>query len=254
MAAALEGRSKLAEGAQRAQSPEGETVILPLAGLDLRHEAGGWEFAEREGARIAAHWQALQARNPSLWNGEMLMGFDPAMAAGRLSLRLRTVSFSSFIAWRDWGFADPSAWNCFGTPVIASADGAILFGVMADHTLNAGLAYPPSGSLEPRDVRRDATVDIEGSMALELEEETGLDLAEGRMEGQWAVFEARRLSVARLVRFEMGAAALVARIEDHIGRQRQPELAGVVALRGPSDLARPMPPYARALAHHLLAL
>lgn len=239
-----------------AERPAGEDSIriVPVTGLDLRHEAGGWEFAAREHDRIAAHWEGLVARNPALWNGDMLMAFDPVMAKGRLSLRLRTAAYSSFVAWRDWGFADLSAWNCFGTPVVASADGAIVYGVMAAHTLNAGLAYPPSGSLEPRDVRPDGIVDIEGSMALELEEETGLDLAAGRCEGQWAVFEARRLSVTRLVRFDLPAAELLARIEYHLSGQRNPELAAVVALRSPGDLERPMPPYARALARHVLGV
>jgi hypothetical protein len=236
-------------------SAVGEGIaIVAIAEAVLTHEAGVWEFAVRERRRIADYWRGLVAGNPALWNGDMLVGFEPAVAGGRLSLRLRSTDFASFVAWRDWGFADPTAWNCFGTPVMMSADGAILYGVMAAHTLNAGLAYPPSGSLEARDIGPGGRIDLAGSMATEVREETGLDLGEARAGGLLAVFEARRLSVARLYRFDQPADALVARIEAFVGTEARPELAGIVALRAAGDLDRPMPAYARALARHVLGV
>ena len=213
------------------ESADGEGIaIVAIADAMLTHEAGAWDFAVRERQRIADYWRDLVAGNPALWNGDMLVGFDPAIAGGRLSLRLRSTDFASFVAWRDWGFADPSAWNCFATPVIVSGDGAILHGVMAAHTLNAGLAYPPSGSLESRDIGPGGRIDLEGSMASEVREETGLDLGEGRAGDLFAVFEARRLAVARLYRFDAPAGELVARIAAFLGRQARPELAGIAAV------------------------
>lgn len=229
-------------------------AIVALDAAELRHEVGGWAFAERERVRIDAHWRGLVAKNPALWNGDILMGFDPAVADGRLTARLRSSDYASFVAWRDWGFADAAAWNLFGTPVIVSGDGALLYGVMAGHTLNAGLAYPPSGSLEARDIGPGGLVDLGGSMAREVCEETGLDLGEGRAGEVLAVFEARRLSIAQVYRFDQPAAALIARIEAFIAAESEPELAGVVAMRAARDLDRPMPPYARALARHVLGL
>jgi len=228
--------------------------IRAIAGADLVHEPGGWAFAERQRDRIDAHWAGLVKRNPRVWNGEMLMGFDPAIVDGRLAMRMRTIDYASFIAWRDWGFADHAAWNCFGSPAMVSSDGALIYGIMGAHTLNAGLAYPPSGSLEPRDIEADGRVDIEGSMATEVREETGLDLGEAEAGEVLAVYEARRLSIARVYRFQQLADRLVARIEAFMGRQDEPELAGLVAVRGQSDLQRPMPAYARALARHVLHL
>ncbi len=235
-------------------SDEEGVGIRAIAGVELVHEAGPWDFAARERARIDAHWAALVERNPALWNGEMLMAFDPVITDERLAMRLRTSDYASFVAWRDWDFADRAAWNCFGTPVLMSNDGALLFGVMGAHTLNAGLAYPPSGSLEPRDIGEGGRVDIDGSMATEVIEETGLDLGEAEAGASFAVYEARRLSVTRLYRFNQPADHLVARIEGFMARQDKPELAGVVALKAASDLERPMPPYARALARHVLRL
>ncbi len=239
---------------QAGRADSEDISILAISGAELSHEPGAWAFAERERARIDAHWQALVARNPALWNGDVLMGFDPAVQGGRLRVRLRSADFASFVAWRDWGFADASAWNCFGTPVIMSGDGAILYGIMAAHTLNAGLAYPPCGTLEGRDIAPGGRIDLEGSMAIEAREETGLDLGEGHAGALWAVFEARRLSIARIYHFDEPAATLIARIEDFIAAEAEPELAGIVAVRDASDLARPMPPYARALARHVLGL
>ena len=229
-------------------------AIRAIAGVDLVHEAGGWAFAERERRRIAAHWGGLVKRNPRLWNGDILMGFDPVITDARLAMRLRSTDYASFVAWRDWGFADPAAWNCFGTPVLMSGDGALLYGIMGVHTFNAGLAYPPSGSLEPRDIGAGGRVDIFGSMTTEVGEETGLDLGEAEAGALLAVYEARRLSVSRLYRFDQPADRLVARIEAFMAEQDEPELAGIVALTQASDLERPMPPYARALARHVLGV
>lgn len=229
-------------------------AIVALAGAELWHEAEGWAFAARERARIDAHWRGLVAKNPALWNGDVLMGFDPAVAAGRLTARLRSVDFASFVAWRDWGFIDPAAWNCFATPVLVSSDEALIYGVMAAHTLNAGLAYPPSGTLEALDIGAGGRIDLAGSMRREVREETGLELGEGRAGERFAVFEARRLSIAQVHRFDQPAAALIARIEAFIAAEAEPELEGVIAVRTRSDLERPMPPYARALARHVLGL
>ena len=52
----------------------------------------------------------------------------------------------------------------------------LVVGVMGDWTLNAGKAYPPSGTLEPKDVRSDGSVDLYGNMRTELLEETGLEV------------------------------------------------------------------------------
>jgi len=233
---------------------ENGIAIVALAGAELRHEAEGWAFAERERARIDAHWRGLVAGNPSLWNGDVLMGFEPVVAGGRLTAKLLSSDYASFVAWRDWGFADPAAWNCFATPVMMSSDEALIYGVMAGHTLNAGLAYPPSGTLEEADIGPGGRIDLAGSMRREVMEETGLDLGEGRAGERFAVFEARRLSIAQVHRFDQPAAALIARIEAFIAVEAEPELEGVVAVRAQGDLERPMPPYARALARHVLGL
>lgn len=82
--------------------------------------------------------------------------------------------YASFLAWRDWGFPDPTVKNCFALAGILTSDNAFLTGVMAAHTANAGRVYFPGGTLDPSDFIA-GKVNIESSMRRELTEETGLD-------------------------------------------------------------------------------
>ena len=132
-----------------------------------------------------------------------------------LSARFAITDYASFIAWRDWGWPDPSVRNCFGAPAIFSSDGALVFGVMAPHTLNGNMLYPPSGSLEPRDVRSDGTVDVLGSIATELMEETGLDVAAAEQGGLVAYFDGPRLAIVQKLVFPLSFDEINARFAAH---------------------------------------
>ena len=74
--------------------------------------------------------------------------------------------------------------NCFAAPVLRSADGAYLLGVMGAHTANAGQIYFPCGTPEPGDVV-DGRVDLEHSARHELKDETGLDFEDLEPEAGW---------------------------------------------------------------------
>ena len=91
----------------------------------------------------------------------------------RFSAAYFETDFASFLAWRDWGFPDLHVFNGFGMGALRCSDGAFVLGEMGQHTSNAGRIYFPSGTPDLDDVV-DGAVDISGSVARELEEETGL--------------------------------------------------------------------------------
>ena len=119
-----------------------------------------------------------------MWNGRVLLGRNPVFSGDRFSASYFETDFASFLAWRDWGFPDPSVFNGFGMGALRCADGAFVLGEMGQHTSNAGRIYFPSGTPDLDDIR-DGTVDISGSVARELEEETGLAPGEYESEPHW---------------------------------------------------------------------
>jgi len=226
---------------------------IRISALDLRHTADRWAFAEREKERIDAHWQKLAASNPALWNGQVLMCHEVQLADGRLMGRFLTTDFASFVAWRDWGWPDRSMRNCFGSAVVLSNDGALIYGRMSEATLNPGKVYPPGGSLEPLDVRPDGMVDVQGSIERELEEETGLKAGEAEP-GEWiAVFDDYRLSLARAYRFDASASVLADQAVAYLKHADEEELDGVEIIRSSSQIDSRMPGYAAEIARHFLS-
>ncbi len=106
--------------------------------------------------------------------------------------------------------------------------------------------YFPCGTPDPDDIQG-ARVDLAGSAARELAEETGLALPD-EAETDWVLLEGEgQLAFLRPVRFPETAARLVARIADHLGAEAEPELAGMHVVRGRDDIdAARMPGFVRA--------
>jgi len=227
--------------------------VYPILSLDLQFTSDPWDFALAERARIDAHWAGLATAKPGLWNGEVLMCSKATLAEGRLGARFIRSDYASLVAWRDWGWEATQALNCFGSAAVISEEGALLFGRMAAHTLNAGRVYPPGGSLEPGDVMADGRVDVRGSIARELAEETGLDLREAEPGGFLAIFDdRRRLALAQMLRFPLSSAELARRVRDYLGREDKPELAGIEMIARRSQIDASMPGFAQELACHTL--
>lgn len=227
-------------------------LIKPVRSLDIALAGPGWHFATERRFEIDAYWKALEACQPGIWNGQVILGRSPCLASDKLTLRCFTTDYASFIAWRDWGWPDREVFDCFGAAVICSSDGALLFGRMAGHTLNGGRIYPPSGGLEPCDIGEGSRIDVLGSMRRELAEETGLDAGEARWGTLWAVFDGCWLALAQELHFSATAAELARCIEANIAAQHRPELAGVVVLGRGEDVNVELPGYAAAIARQIL--
>lgn len=235
-------------------------AVLPIASTDLRLVTGSWPIDEETRARIDSHWEDAIARNPKLWNGTVLGTLAPglpgglALADGVLSGTALEWEFKQFLAWRDWGFPELGIRNLFGSALILSADGALLYGRMAPSTAVAGWIYPPGGSLEPRDVHADGTIDVVRSIEIELGEETGLSATDAAVDGMFAAFDGGRVSIGRVLRFDAPAVELRNAIRATLAAQDHPELDEIVVVRRAGDLdALPrVMPFARQFAAHIL--
>lgn len=224
--------------------------VEEVTSLALRLTPEPWSFEERNRAAIDQHWKGLVAENPRLWNGRTLLCRDARVEQGRFTADFVEADYASFVAWRDWGRPDASVTNCFGVPAAFTREGALLVGVMADWTLNAGKAYPPAGSLEPKDVRADGSIDLHGNMRSELLEETGLDLAHASHGAMAAIFDGPRLAIVQRLDFPLSFAEITQRFAAHAAAEPQQELARLEALHGADEVDHRMPPYVGALLRH----
>src|SRR5437588_9008444 len=215
-------------------------VIHRLTTLDLGFEPWRWPFADDKCADIEAHFAAKKREKP-IWNGRILLGRDPDFTAERFSARYFDADFASFLAWRDWGFPDQSIFNGFGMGALRCSDGAFVLGEMGHHTANAGRIYFPSGTPDPDDIR-DGAVDIAGSVAREVEEETGLTSADYRAGAHWdCVVSGAAIAMIRMLNVDVTGEELCARIEANLARQDQPELSAIHLVRDSGDLTASMP-------------
>jgi 8-oxo-dGTP pyrophosphatase MutT (NUDIX family) len=136
--------------------------------------------------------------------------------------------------------------NGFGMGALRCSDGAFILGEMGPHTANAGRVYFPSGTPDPADISDDM-VDIAGSVARELEEETGLTPADYRADAYWdCVVSGAAIAMIRLLHVDGPAEAWRARIEANLARQCDPELSAIHLVRRTSDLSAAMPRFVTA--------
>lgn len=234
-------------------------MILPIDDVVLTLSPGRAAVDDDTRGRIAAHWATVVAANPALWNGTVFGVRAPGTVGGlRIEagvLRGEAVEwdFASFLAWRDWGFPEIGLRNLFGSALVTSGDGALIYGVMGPRTANVGRIYPPGGSLEPRDRTADGRLDVFRSVDLELAEETGLAVGDAELAATLVAYDGPRVSVGRVLRFPGDADELAGRIRAFLAADADPELADVAVIRRAGEAADPrFPPYARLFAEHLL--
>ena len=233
--------------------------IVPVTDIDIRLVPGTWPLSDDQRAAVKAYWQGAIAANPHLWDGRILGlsalgGGLPTVEDGVFRAEAREDAYSAFMLWRREGFPDIGMCHAFVWALIVSGDGALIYGVMGDQTANAGRVYPPGGSLEPRDVLPDGRVDVPRSIALELEEETGLAAAEAADGGMVLVFDGPRLSFGRILRFADSASVLATRIRANLDGQTHRELADIAVIRSRLDAeAAGAVPYAIAVAEAFFA-
>jgi 8-oxo-dGTP pyrophosphatase MutT (NUDIX family) len=220
-------------------------VIHRVTTLDLSFRPEPWPFADARRADIDAHFAVEQRKKP-IWNGRILLARDPVFTEGGFSASYFEADFASFLAWRDWGFPDGAVFNGFGMGALRCSDGAFIMGEMGQHTANAGRIYFPSGTPDLDDLF-DGAVDMAGSVAREVGEETGLTPADYRPSAHWdCVVSGSAIAMIRLLDVDSSGEALRARIEANLARQHQPELSAIHLVRKVSDLTSAMPRFVTA--------
>lgn len=226
-------------------------TVSRVGRLDLRFDPGPWRFADQRRADIDAHFAAAQRAKPGLWNGRVLLMRDYQIGADVLTGSLFEVDYAAFHAWIAWGRPPAGAIDCFGCAAVRASDGAFLLARMASHTANAGRVYFPCGTPDPSDVQG-GKVDFDHSVRRELREETGLDLAGFEPEAGWVIVE----ETARLVACKAANAAdtgevLRRKVERHLAKEADSELATICLVAGPADLVPAMPDYVTAFLRYV---
>lgn len=228
---------------QQICTTDGTSVRIARCALAVSAEP--WGYAERHRETIAAHWRRARAERPKLFDGAVHVLLAHALQEGTLAGTFARTDFKSFLYWREHGAEGPTR-DGFGSSLIRSSDGCVLLGRQSEGHLNAGAAYPPSGLIEPTDTVG-ASIDIDASIARELEEETGLAPADlERRPGYVVTFSGPLVSIAIEWRSALPAVELRARILAHLARQSAPELSDVVIVRSLDEIDdRAILPYAK---------
>lgn len=223
--------------------------VVHFERLELVFAPQPWAFADENRAVIDAYFAALRRATPALWNGRVLMMVRHALAGGVFRGWYLETDYASFTAWRHWGHTQTER-DCFGAAAMVSSDGAVLLGLMGEHTVNAGQLYFFCGTPDLNDIVDDK-VDLDFSVARELKEESGLDIEELVPEPGWTtVIDDVRIAHIKVLRSTQSAETLRARMLAHLKSERQPELSDIRIVHGKADFDPAMPRFVTAFLEH----
>lgn len=229
--------------------------VTRVTDADLCVEDRAWEFAIHNRDAIDRHWDAARAANPNYFNGVVYLTSSASIVNSVATARLFATEFKVALYWRDVGYPETGVLDGFGSALIRSSDGAVLLGRQRPGHINSGMTYLPGGFIDARDVAGDGRVDLVSSVLRELEEETGLGLADGAAAPGFILTRAEhQLSYAVTFQARAGADELIAAIMARLAADPNSELQEVVAVRRMSDLeGSRLPPYADLLLRQILA-
>jgi 8-oxo-dGTP pyrophosphatase MutT (NUDIX family) len=212
-----------------------------------------WKYESENQSQIERFWKKACEEKPALHNGEVYMLTQWSLKEDRLEGVVQPATYASFLHWRDRGYPETGARNCFGSSILLSREGHLLFGRMASHTATAGLVYPIGGSFGEEDVN-EQMLHVETNIERELLEETGLRPKDAqRQEGYVCVEEGPRIALAAIFRFDCTSGELRQRIQSYLHMCDDPELDEMVIFRRRAFARHHrMPEFARVLIDHFL--
>jgi 8-oxo-dGTP pyrophosphatase MutT (NUDIX family) len=212
-------------------------------------------LAQAHAAEIEADWQHRRAQIPAMFNGVTYLTCSHTLEGAAFGATMFKSDFRTLLYWRArTDAACEPVRETFGASLIRSAEGHLLMGQQGPGQLNTGRIYPPGGLIDGDDVR-DGAIDIDASIARELNEETGLSAADlERVPGYLVVFTGLKIAIAIEWRSTLPAAELRERILGFVRNQPEPELADIVTVASHADIDEVrMPPHARALVRTVLS-
>jgi hypothetical protein len=222
--------------------------VAEVARCRLSVGDGCWGFEEANGLAIAEHWRRRQGESPRMFNGTVFVLSRWSLEHDVFIGTFTRTSFAAFLYWREQSYPEAYGRDCFGCAFLRSAEGHALLGRQHTGQLNSGLAYPPSGFLDPSDVLPDGTIDIDANIGREIGEETGLDPRQlDWRHGYRIVFSGSLVAIARELRSPLASSQLRQAVLRHIAAETTPELADVLMVATAAGLGADIPDYARLL-------
>ncbi len=212
--------------------------------LDCRLVEHRLDLAEAEERRVEELWRENRSRNPSLYDGRILLARRAEALVDDSGQRTLDVEFfetpfSRYLAWKQLGQPDWGVVNCFSAPALRSSDGAFLAGVMGRDHSQPGLIYFPCGTPDHDDLIG-SRVDLTGCLIRELAEETGIQIDERDLAPGWRIIcYKKQRACLRIVNLASDAQSELEKALRHIRSQQKPELAGMRVFRRRADLAEP---------------
>jgi hypothetical protein len=221
--------------------------IFSVDRLATRFEPGAWAFAERQAARIDAHWEQRKQAQPKLFDGKVLLLRRAEIIHDAQGATFRggffATNYRNFLAWQAFGHPDGDVYNAFAMAALRSRDGAFLLGEMGGHTANAGQIYFAAGTPDLNDVFGDS-VDLAGSVTREMVEETGFSAEEAAPEpGFRIVVAAQQIACIQQRRLALSAEEACARTAAFLAADPDPELARLHAVAAPEQICARMPDF-----------
>jgi 8-oxo-dGTP pyrophosphatase MutT (NUDIX family) len=221
-------------------------VVRRFNRLDLTVAPWAWPFAAERRAEIDAHFAAVRANRPHIWNGRVLMLRNPRDDGDCFCASYFETDYASLLAWLQWGRPDTEAFNGFGMGALRGSDGVFVLGEMAYHTATAGQIYFPAGTPDPNDLRGDI-LDMAASVEREVEEEVGLAPGDTHAADHWHCIRTGQLiAFMRLLQADVPAEVLRQRIERNVAAQRMPEFSAIHLVRDRRDFLPAMPSFVTA--------
>ncbi len=224
-----------------------ENTVHVIDDVDVSVVPGPLEYTEQHEQAIAINWQREQAAKPALFDGEIYLAPEARLADGVLQAGFKRSSFATLMHWRN----DPEPirpWHIFGVGVIVSGEGHLIAARMGMQNAGGGRIYFPAGSIDDNDIV-DGRVDYDANMQREVQEETGLDLADAHGEAQLNLVTGNRsIALFRRYQFDAPSRELVSRIENFVSAQAEPELAEIIPITAAGMMGDATPSYVRAFA------